>query len=164
MEIPATPRRRRPRRCAPVGWLLLLAVGAGCVNYREVAVHELPPQQSVRLQLTAEELARHLSFASGNRRTVSGHFVELRGDSATFVLTTPVAHQQVSIPLASIVVAERRDPDHLRSILLSSVVVGGVATLAYLGFEGNQTTDPDGPGDGPDAMVPTFRLFLPVGW
>lgn len=94
---------------------------------------------------------------------MSGRFVELQGDSAIFVLTTPVAHQQVSLPLASIVAAERRDPDHVRSILLSSAVVGGVATLAYLGFEGNQNTDPDGPGEVVDQFAPVFRLVIPFG-
>ena len=163
MPTPATRKRSATRLRASIGWLLLLAVGTGCVTYREVGVDELPPQQSVRLQLTPEELVRHLSFASGNRRTVSGHFVELRGDSATFVLATPLAHSQVTIPLASIVVAERRDPDRARSLLLSTAVVGGIATLAYLGFEGNQNTDPDGPGDVVDAFVPTFRLVIPVG-
>ncbi|MXX33218.1 MAG: hypothetical protein F4087_07165 [Gemmatimonadetes bacterium] len=141
----------------------ILSAGAACVSYRQVGVDELGSQQSVRLQLTAEELARHLSFADVNRRTVSGRFVELQGDSAIFVLTTPVAHQQVSLPLTSIVVAERRDPDHVRSILLSSAVVGGVATLAYLGFEGNQNTDPDGPGEVVDQFAPVFRLVIPFG-
>lgn len=141
----------------------MLTIGAGCVSHRVVGVDELTSQQSVRLQLTAEELARHLSFADVDRRTVSGRFVELEGDSAVFVLTTPVAHRQVSIPLASIVVAERRDPDHVRSILLSTAVVGGVATLAYLGFEGNQNTNPDGPGEVVDQFVPVFRLVVPFG-
>ena len=146
-----------------ISWLLILCAGTGCVSYRQVGVDELASQQSVRLQLSAEELARHLSFADVDRRTVSGRFVDLQGDSAIFVLTTPVAHQQVTLPLASIVVAERRDPDHVRSILLSSVVVGGVATLAYLGFEGNQNTDPDGPGEVIDQFAPVFRLVIPIG-
>lgn len=141
----------------------MLAIGAGCVSHRVVGVDELASQQSVRLQLTAEELARHLSFADVDRRTVSGRFVGLQRDSAVFVLTTPVAHRQVSIPLASIVVAERRDPDHVRSILLSTAVVGGVATLAYLGFEGNQNTNPDGPGEVVDQFVPVFKLVVPFG-
>lgn len=141
----------------------ILSSGAACVSYRQVGVDELASQQGVRLQLTAEELARHLSFADVNRRTVSGRFVEVQGDSAIFVLTTPVAHRQVSLPLSSIVAAERRDPDHVRSILLSSAVVGGVATLAYLGFEGNQNTDPDGPGEVVDQFVPVFRLVIPFG-
>ncbi|MCY4571362.1 MAG: hypothetical protein OXF01_01065 [Gemmatimonadetes bacterium] len=146
-----------------ISWLLILSAGTGCVSYRQVGVDEMASQQSVRLQLTAEELARHLSFADVDRRTVSGRFVDLQGDSAIFVLTTPVAHQQVILPLASIVVAERRDPDHVRSILLSSAVVGGVATLAYLGFEGNQNTDPDGPGEVIDQFAPVFRLVIPIG-
>ena len=146
-----------------ISWLLILSAGTGCVSYRQVGVDELASQQIVRLQLSAEELARHLSFADVDRRTVSGRFVDLQGDSAIFVLTTPVAHQQVSLPLASIVVAERRDPDHVRSVLLSSAVVGGVATLAYLGFEGNQNTDPDGPGEVIDQFAPVFRLVIPIG-
>lgn len=146
-----------------VFWCVIVAAGAGCATYRQVGVDELASQQSVRLQLTADELARYLSFASPDRGTVSGRFVDLRGDSAVFVLTTPLAHQQVSIPLASIVVAERRDPDHVRSILLSTAVVGGVATLAYLGFEGNQNTDPDGPGEVVDQFAPVFRIVVPFG-
>ena len=145
-----------------LSWLLIPVV-AGCVSHRQVGVDELAPQQSVRLQLTTEELVRHLDFASGDRRTVSGRFVDLRGDTAVFVLTTPIAHRQVGIPLASIVVAERRDPEYVRSILLSSAIVGGVATLAYLGFEGNQNTDPDGPGDVVDQFAPVFRIVVPFG-
>ncbi len=144
-------------------WWLLIPVVAGCVSHRQVGVDELAPRQGVRLQLTADELARHLDFASGDRRTVSGRFVDLQGDTAIFVLTTPIAHRQVGIPLASIVVAERRDPDHVRSILLSSAIVGGIATLAYLGFEGNQNTDPDGTGDTIDQFAPVFRIVVPFG-
>lgn len=141
----------------------LLVTSAGCATYREVAVDDLPAQQPVRLQLTAEELVKHLDFIGGDRRHLTGRFVEVRSDTAVFVLTTPIAQQQVTIPLDAIVVAERKDPDHVRSILLSSAVVGTVATLAYLGFEGNQNTDPDGPGPVIDAFRPTFRLVLPIG-
>lgn len=149
---------------AGVGILLLLAAtGAACATYREVPVGELPSRQPVRLQLTSEELVRHLEFADNMQRHLNGRFVELRGDSAVFLLTTPVAHRQVSIPLSSIVVAERKDPDHVKSILLSSAIVGTVATLAYLGFEGRDSVDPQGPGPVVDAFRPTFRLVLPIG-
>ena len=143
--------------------LLLAATGAACATYREVPIRELPSQQPVRLQLTSEELVRHLDLADGRQRHLNGRFVEMRGDSAVFLLTTPIAHRQVSIPLNSIVVAERKDPDHVKSILLSSAVVGTVATLAYLGFEGRDSVDPDGPGPDVDAFRPTFRLVLPIG-
>lgn len=159
------PCRHRARRgfVHRLPGVLLLATATGCATYREVAVQELPSQQQVRLQLTTDELVKHLSFTEGNQGHVSGRFVAVQGDSAIFVLTTPMAHQEVGIPLNSIVVAERKDPDYVRSILLSSAVVGTVATLAYLGFEGNQNPDPDGPGPVVDSFRPTFRLVFPIG-
>ena len=154
---------RRPSRLLRIALLLLVALGAGCATYHQSRIEDLPAQQRVRLQLKPEELARHIAFASGIQGMVNGRFVELRGDSATFLLTTPVAHQQVRLPVESILLLERKDPSHGRSILLSAVVVGGVATLAYLGFEGQQGADTPGEEDS-EAFLPAIRFVIPVGW
>ncbi len=116
------------------------------------------------MRLATEELARNISFASGNQGFVSGRFVEMRGDSATFVLTSGTGYSQVVLPLQSILGLERRDPAHGRSALLSVAFVGGVATLAYLGFEGDQGSDTGGDEDSTDALVPLVRFVIPVGW
>ena len=160
-----------PRRLAPAlrvlfrpaVVLVLLAAGAGCATYQQARLEDLPPQQRVRLQLAPEELARNISFVSGNQGLISGRFIEVQGDSATFLLTTPTSHQQVRLSLQSILQLERKDPSHSRSILLSAAVVGGVATLAYLGFEGQQGADT--PGDeNTEAFLPAIRFVIPVGW
>ncbi len=144
--------------------LLLLTVFTACSTYRQVGVGELPADQPVRLVLAPEELGRHVMFASGNQGHVSGRFVELRGDSAVFVLTSSTAHSQVSLPLESIVQLERKDPNLGRSFLLSGVIVGGVATLAYLGFEGEQNTPPNIDDDFTDQFAPGLRIVIPLGW
>ena len=147
----------------PAVLLVLLVSGAGCATYQQARLEDLPPQQRVRLRLAPEELARNISFVSGHQGLISGRFIEVRGDSATFLLTTPTSHQQVRLSLQSILQLERKDPSHSRSILLSAAVVGGVATLAYLGFEGRQGADT--PGDEPtEAFLPAIRFVIPVGW
>jgi len=101
------------------------------------------------------------SFAPS--RFISGRFIEFKGDSATFLLTTPTAHSQVRLPLESIVSLERKDASQGRSILLSAVLVGGAATLAYLGFEGNENSDPSTDDDLTDQLVPGIRIVIPIG-
>ena len=155
-----TPRRKTLGTAA----LLAAVLGGGCATYQQVAVTDLPPQQRVRMRLTTEELARNIMFASGNQGFVSGSFVEMRGDSATFVLTSGTGYSQVVLPLESILGLERRDPAHGRSALLSVAFVGGVATLAYLGFEGDQGSETGGDEDPIDALVPLIRFMIPVGW
>lgn len=113
--------------------------------------------------LTPEELGRNIMFSNGNQGYVSGRFVEVRGDSAVFVLTSHTAHSQVSLPLRSIVQLERKDPNLGRSFLLSAGLVGGVAALAYLGFEGEQNTAPDPDDDLTDQFAPGFRIVIPLG-
>ena len=160
------PRRRTPALRVlfrPAVLLVLLVTGAGCATYQQARLEDLPPQQRVRLQLAPEELARNVSFASGNRGLISGRFVEARGDSATFVLTSPTGYSQVNLPLESILMLERKDPSHGRSILLSAALVGGVATLAYLGFEGKENSGPDPDDDTVDALRPVIRFVIPVG-
>lgn len=152
------------RRILGTAALLAVVLGGGCATYQQVAVTDLPPQQRVRMRLTTEELARNITFASGNQGFVSGRFVEMRGDSATFVLTSGTGYSQVVLPLESILGLERKDPAHGRSALLSVAFVGGVATLAYLGFEGDQGSDTGGDEDPTDALVPLIRFMIPVGW
>ena len=115
------------------------------------------------MQLAPEELARNISFASGNQGLISGRFVVAQGDSATFVLTSPTGFSQISLPLASILMLERKDPSHGRSILLTAGVVGGVATLALLGFEGSENSGPDPDDDTVDAFRPIIRFAIPLG-
>lgn len=156
-------RRPLPPAALP-GLLVLLVLGTGCATYRQVRVDELPPQQRVRLQLTPEEVGRNIAFASGNQGLISGRFVDARGDSATFVLTSPTGYSQVSLPLESILLLERKDPNHGRSIFLSAALVGGVATLAYLGFEGDENSGPNPDEDDVDALRPVIRFVVPLGW
>ena len=142
---------------------LLLLLGTGCATYQPARIEDLPSQQRVRLRLAPEELARYISFASGNQGFINGRFIEFSADSATFLLTTPTAHSQVRVPMGSIVTLERKDSSHGRSILLSAALVGGVATLAYLGFEGNENSDLDTDDDLTDQLVPGIRIVIPIG-
>lgn len=146
-----------------VALLLLLIPGTGCNTYRQAGIAELPAEQRVRMLLTPEELGRHIRFSSGNQGYVNGRFVEVRGDSAVFVLTSHTAHSQVSLHLGSIVRLERKDANHGRSFLLSAAIVGGVATLAYLGFEGEQNTAPNPDDDLTDQFAPGIRIVIPLG-
>ena len=143
--------------------VLLALFGSGCASYRPASVEDLPSQQRVRLRLAPEELARHIAFASGNQGFVNGRFVNFSADSATFVLSSPTAHAQVSVPRTSILALERQDPSHGRSILLTTVLVGGVATLTYLGFEGDQSGEPTPDDDITDQLVPGIRVVIPIG-
>lgn len=157
-------RRQRARRnLLGIAAFLAVAVGGGCATYQQVTVPELPPQQRVRMRLEAEELARNIAFASGNQGFVNARFVEARGDSAVFVLTSSTGFSQVVLPVEAILQLERKDPAHGRSMLLSVGLVGGVAALAYLGFEGNQGADPGGDEDPIDALVPLIGFTIPVG-
>lgn len=162
-------KRSRPAHLRPLparqvaALLLLLLPGTGCNTYRQVGLAELPAEQRVRMLLTPEELGRHIMFSSGSQGFISGRFVELRGDSAVFVLTSNVAHSEVRLPLESIVQLERKDPNLGRSFLLSTVIVGGVATLAYLGFEGEQNAPPNIDDDLTDQFAPGFRIVIPLG-
>lgn len=150
-------------RMAASALLALLLLGSACATYQSARIEDLPSQQRVRLRLAPEELARHIGFASGNQGFISGRFVEFSGDSATFLLTTPTAHSQVRLPLESIVALERKDASQGRSILLTAALVGGVATLAYLGFEGNENSDPSTDDDLVDQLVPGIRIIIPIG-
>ncbi|MDE2804960.1 MAG: hypothetical protein OXN18_07425 [Gemmatimonadota bacterium] len=143
--------------------LLAMIVGGGCATYQQVTVPELPPQQRVRMQLAAEELARNIAFASGNQGYLSGRFVEARGDSAVFVLTSSTGFSQVVLPVDAILQLERRDAAQGRSFLLTVGLVGGVAALAYFGFEGSQGSETGGDEDTVDALVPLVRFTIPVG-
>ncbi len=141
---------------------LLLLTATGCATYRPANIRELPSQQRVRMVLAPEELGRNIQFASGNQGYVSGRFVEVRGDSAVFVLTSATAHSQVSLPLESILEVERREANNGRSFLMSAGLVGGVAVLAYLGFEGDENTAPDPDDDLTDQLVPGIRIVIPL--
>ena len=154
--------RHRPGTAASA-LLILLLFGTACATYQSARIEDLPSQQRVRMRLAPEELARHISFASGNQGFINGRFIEFSGDSATFLLTSPTAHSQVRLPLASIAALERKDASHTRSILLTTALVGGVATLAYLGFEGNENTDLNTDDDLTDQLVPGIRIVIPIG-
>ena len=143
--------------------LLLLLPGAGCNTYRQVGIAELPAEQAVRMLLTPEELGRHIMFSSGNQGYINGRFVEVRGDSAVFVVASNTMQSQISLPLGSIVQLERRDPNLGRSFLLSAAIVGGVATIAVLGFEGEENTAPDPDDVIIDQFAPGFRIVIPLG-
>lgn len=159
------PASLRPHPAVRLAALLpaLLILLVGCATYRPVGITELPAQQRVRMLLAPNELGRHILFVGGGQGFVNGRFVEVRGDSAVFVLTSSTAHSQVSLPLESILRLERKDASHGRSMLLSAALVGGVATLAYLGFEGEENTGPDPDDDLTDQFVPGIRVVIPLG-
>ncbi len=164
METTQLPRKHRVRRnLLGTTALLAVAVGGGCATYQQVTVRELPPQQRVRMRLAADELARNIAFASGNQGHLNGRFVEARGDSAVFMLTNSTGFSQVVLPVDAILQLERRDAAQGRSFLLSVGLVGGVAALAYFGFEGSQGSDTGGDEDAVDALVPLVRFTIPVG-
>ena len=70
---------------------------------------------------------------------------------------------QVTLPLASILELERREAAAGRSMLLSAALVGGVAVLAYIGFEGGGSEIPGGDEDGTDQFAPGLRVVIPIG-
>ncbi len=136
----------------------------GCATYRQTPLEELSQRQPVRVRLAPEEFVRNVAFASGPQGLVGGRFVEARGDSVTLLLTTPTAFSQVTVHRNSILSLERKETSRRRSLLVSAAVVGGVAALAYLGFEGGSEGEP-GPNDSDvDAFRPGVRLVLPVGF
>ena len=148
---------------APLLLLAALALTASCATYRPATLAELPEQQRVRMRLTAEELGRNVLFASG-QGLVSGRFVALQGDSAVFMLNTASAHRQVTLPAGAILELERRDPANARSMALAAALVGGVATLAYLGFEGEESGIPSNRDDPSDQLAPGLRFVIPISW
>lgn len=166
----ANPARHRTRRLhgfirgLPFALPALLALGTGCATYHETRIEDLPPQQRVRMRLAPEELARNVAYVSGNEGLISARFVDSAGDSATFLLTTPTSHRQVNLALGSILLLERKEASHGRSILLSAGMVAVVATLAYLGFEGDANTGPNPDEDQTDQFAPLLRFALPFKW
>jgi len=162
-EMKTTQRRRGHSSLLGTAVFLAVAVVGGCATYQQATVPELPPQQRVRMRLAADELARNIAFASGNQGYVNGRFVEERGDSAVFVLTSSTGYREVALPVDAILQLERRDPAQGRSFLLSVGLVGGVAALAYFGFEGDPGSDTGGDEDTVDALVPLIRFTIPVG-
>ena len=158
-----TQRRRGHRSLLGTAVFLAVAVVGGCATYQQATVPELPPQQRVRMRLAADELARNIAFASGNQGYVNGRFVEERGDSAVFVLTSSTGYDQVVLPVEAILQLERREAAQGRSFLLTAGLVGGVAALAYFGFEGNQSGDRPGDDDPVEALAPLVRFTIPVG-
>ncbi len=158
------PRVHRTPASLRIPLLLLLAtLATGCTTYRTVSIGELPARQRVRMVLAPEEAGRHLFYARGNEGYLSGQFVELQGDSAVFLLTTPTARSRVSIPRSAIVQLERRDVSAGRSLLVSAALVGGVGLLAWLGFEGEENTGPDPDDDLTDQFAPGVRIVIPFG-
>lgn len=160
----AAHHRIRRLRGLPFALPALLALGTGCATYHETRIQDLPPQQPVRMRLAPEELARNVAFVSGNEGLVSARFVGHAGDSATFLLTTPTSHRQVDLPLGSILLLERKEASHGRSILLSAGIVAAVATLTYLGFEGDANPGPNPDEDTTDQFVPGVRFTIPFKW
>lgn len=157
-------RARTPTRVVSFALPAVLTFGTGCATYHETRIQDLPPQQRVRLRLAPEELARNVAFVSGQEGLVNARFVGLAGDSATFLLTTPTSHRQVDLALGSILFLERKEASHGRSILLSAGLVGVVATLAYLGFEGDTNTGPNPDEDLTDQFTPGLSFSIPFKW
>ena len=142
----------------------LFILGTGCATYHETRVEDLPPNQNVRMRLAPDQLAVNVAFVSGSEGLVNARFLDLVGDSATFVLTTPTSHRQVNLPLGSILLLERKEASHGRSILLSAGLVAGVAVLTYLGFEGDTNTGPNPDEDQTDQFTPGARIVIPLKW
>ena len=139
-------------------------LGTGCATYHQARVEDLPPNQSVRMRLAPDQLAVNVAFVSGGEGLVNARFLDLAGDSATFLLTTPTSHRQVNLPLGSILSLERKEASHGRSILLSAGLVAGVAVLTYLGFEGDANTGPNPDEDQTDQFTPGARMVIPLKW
>ncbi len=106
---------------------------------------------------------RNIQYAFGGDGFVGGRFIEVRGDSVTLLLTTPTAFSQVAVHRESILSLERRDASNGRSLLLSAAIVGGVAALAYLGFDGGSEGGPPADDDVGDALRPGLLFQIPVG-
>lgn len=136
---------------------------AGCATYRSVAVDDLSPQQRVRVQVEPQVLADLVAFADGPDGSIGGRFVEVRGDSVAFRFETPSSYREVVMPKTAIRRVQRREASRARSVALSVAVVGGIGTLAWLGFEGRGGEGDDLPGDDPDALVPLLFFVVPTG-
>lgn len=116
------------------------------------------------MRLAPDQLAVNVAFVSGSEGLVNARFLDLAGDSATFLLTTPTSHRQVNLPLGSILSLERKEASHGRSMLLSAGLVAGVAVLTYLGFEGDTNTGPNPDEDQTDQFTPGVRIVIPLKW
>ena len=147
------------RRFGTVAALALLL--GGCVSYAQTNIASLSPQDRVRVQVADSELPRLLHYVNTDSRQVSGTFVEASGDSVTVVLRSPGSFAEVSIPRSGIVLVERGKPDVKRNLLGSALIVGGIAAIAVLGFEGDSKEGID-LGSGTDEMrPPVVRLRFP---
>ena len=126
---------------------------------------QLPPQDRVRLELDQDQLAQLITYADAQRRSVTGRLVYTTPDSVAVILRTPASYTQVSIPRRSILRMERGKADAKKNVLVSAVVVGGVAALAVAGFEGRDQ-GPAGDGNGIDESIVQFlglRLPFRIG-
>ncbi len=135
--------------------LVVLFGAAGCASYQPVEISSLQPSDQVRLELDQAELAKLLAFVDPSTRSVGGRFVNETGDSMAIVVQTPTSFMQVSVPLSSIVQTQLRTVDNRTTFLFSALAVGGVAFLAWKGFEGGGS---DRPGD--DTGIDETRIPL----
>ena len=147
------------RRFGTVVALALLS--GGCVSYAQTDIASLHPQDRIRVEVADSELPRLLQYVNTDSRQVSGTFLEASGDSVSVVLRSPGSFAEVSIPLANIVLVERGQPDVKRNLLGSAVIVGGIAAIAVLGFEGNSKEDIDLGGGTDEMRPPVVRLRFP---
>jgi len=138
--------------------LILLLVTAGCATYQPVELARVKPQENVRLELDAAELGRLIAYSDPGTASVHGRVVAVTSDSVAIVLRTPLSYAQVSVSRSSILGVGLKTVDNRQTFAFSALLVGGVAVLAYLGFDGGGSSVP-GEGDGPDEFRPLgFRL------
>lgn len=151
-----------PNFC-PLLFVVLFAA-AGCASYQPAEISSLRPQEKIRLELEQTELARLIAFVDPATRSVSGRFVNEIGDSVAIIVETPLSYMQVSVPRSSIVQTRRRVVDNRKTFMFSALMVGGVAALAVVGFEG-AGSDPAGEDPGVDqTKIPLLGFRIPFSF
>lgn len=137
--------------------------GTSCATYQPASIEELNPSERVRIQVGPEYLAQYVAFIQGERGQMSARFLGMNADSAVFRLEGGGGYREATLPLSTLLDIERRESKPGRSLLFSAGIVGGVAALAYLGFEGRDDASGDGEPPEPENVIPIMMFTIPIG-
>lgn len=152
-------------RAVAAGVLLAATLGTGCYGFVEVPPSAIAAGNSVRVTLSAQEVARQEATLPGLRRRIEGDVVQAR-DSGTLDLTVhrldgtpaqrPDLNAFVTLPWSAVLRVEEKRFHRTRTLAL--VAGGAVAAAALLAAATGGTTDGDG-GPNPDAII---EISLPA--
>lgn len=159
-------------RCFRVGApALLLALSAGCFNYRPASLTELKPGETVRVYLTREQAGELDELIGLTGRQLVGNVVE--SGNARLLLDVPAAvvndpttgartlKQRVALPLAGVMELEQRKLSGWRTALAVVGITAAMGGLVALQLDGDNS--PSEPKDGPEASrIPALRIHIPL--